>query len=150
MFPMGLCGSAWFRQPPTCVMAQERGCLNIGQPGWLAPMWMKRHHGDVPFERYADDAVCHCRSQARAQMLIDQLRERFAQCGLELHPQKTRVVFCKDSNRRGDYPDTMVLWATHKFKRLRGRRRRASHWLARIVRRNPQLFAHWPLLWEQA
>ena len=113
-------------------------------------MWMRRHHGDVPFERYADDAVCHCRSQARAQSLIGQLRERFVQCGLELHPQKTRVVFCKDSNRRGDYPDTMVLWATHKFKRLRGRRRRASHWLARIARRNPQLFAHWPLLWEQA
>ena len=44
----------------------------------------------------------------------------------------------------------LVLWATHKFKRLRGRRRRASHWLAQIARRSPQLFAHWPLLWGQA
>ena len=69
-------------------------------------MWMQHHHGDVPFERYADDAVSHCHSQVCAQSLIDQLRERFAQCGLELHPQKTQVVFCKDSNRRGDYPDT--------------------------------------------
>ena len=58
--------------------------------------WMQRHHEDIPFERYADDAVCHCHSLARARMLVDQLRDRFAQCGLELHPQKTRVVYCKD------------------------------------------------------
>src|SRR5260370_202079 len=68
--------------------------------------WMQQHHEDIPFERYADDAVCHCHSLARAQMLGDQLRDRFAQCGLELHPQKTRVVYCKDADRRGDYPDT--------------------------------------------
>jgi len=201
--------------------------------------WMQRQHGDVPFERYADDAVCHCRSQAQAQALIEQLRERFGQCGLELHPQKTRVVYCKDANRQGDYPETsfdflgftfrprlsmnrhgnafvsfspavsakaaksirqevrswrlqlrsdkaltdlahmfnatirgwvnyygafcksalyptlqqidrkLVLWATRKHKRLRGHRRRARHWLARIARQYTQLFAHWPLLWGQ-
>jgi len=60
----------------------------------------------VVMERYADDAVCHCHSQARAQALIEQLRARFAQCGLELHPQKTRVVYCKGADRRGSYPDT--------------------------------------------
>ncbi|MCX4177850.1 MULTISPECIES: group II intron maturase-specific domain-containing protein [Paraburkholderia] len=44
----------------------------------------------------------------------------------------------------------LVLWATRKFKRLRGHRRRASHWLERIARKHTRLFAHWPLLWGQA
>jgi len=68
--------------------------------------WMQRHYGDIPFERYADDGVCHCRSQAQAQMLMEQLRMRFEQCGLELHPQKTRIIYCKDADRRGNYPVT--------------------------------------------
>ena len=44
----------------------------------------------------------------------------------------------------------LVLWATRKYKRLRGHRRRAAHWLARIARKQPGLFAHWRLLWGQA
>ena len=53
-------------------------------------------------------AQTHRHKQARAQLLIDQLRERFAQCGLELHPKKTKVVYCKDSNRT-----SFVSLATH-------------------------------------
>jgi len=68
--------------------------------------WMQRENADVPFERYADDAVCHCRSQSQAQALISDLGRRFAQCGLELHPLKTRVVYCKDADRRGNYTET--------------------------------------------
>lgn len=103
------------QMPDGTVQQRSRG---TPQGGVISPLlanlflhyafdiWMRRHHGAVPFERYADDVVCHCHSRARAQTLIDQLRERFAQCGLELHPQKTRVVYCKDADRRGDYPDT--------------------------------------------
>ena len=51
--------------------------------------WMQREHVDVPFERYADDAVCHCHSQSQAQALVSDLGRRFAQCGLELHLSPT-------------------------------------------------------------
>jgi len=56
----------------------------------------------IPFERYADDAICHCRSAARA--LWSALGHRLAACKLVLHPVKTKVVYCKEVNRRGDFP----------------------------------------------
>ncbi|MCG5514493.1 group II intron reverse transcriptase/maturase [Ectothiorhodospira shaposhnikovii] len=198
--------------------------------------WMLRNFPGIPFERYADDGVCHCRSKAQAEYLRNALERRFAECGLELHPQKTRIVYCKDDDRRQEYPVTsfdflgytfrprrsknrfgkyfvnfspavsnkaakairqevrgwklplrsdkalgdlaamfnakirgwlnyygafyksalyptlqhidrkLALWATRKFKRLRRHRRRAAHWLLRVVRRQPWLFAHWRLL----
>jgi len=61
--------------------------------------WMQREYPDIPFERYADDAICHCRSEAQAQRLRQALAQRFADCGLRLHPQKTKVIYCKDTNR---------------------------------------------------
>jgi group II intron reverse transcriptase/maturase len=64
--------------------------------------WMRRHHPEVPFERYADDMICHCDSQEQAQALRAELEQRLGQCGLELHPQKTRVVYCADANRQAD------------------------------------------------
>jgi len=68
--------------------------------------WMQRHFPSIPFERYADDVVCHCRNRVEAESLLENLRERFAACGLELHPSKTQVVYCKDNKRRGEYPTT--------------------------------------------
>lgn len=62
--------------------------------------WMKRHHPEVPFERYADDIICHCDSQAQAEELKAELQRRLAECGLQLHPDKTRIVYCADSHRR--------------------------------------------------
>ncbi len=66
--------------------------------------WMRREHPDIPFERYADDAICHCRTRQEAERLKAKLERRLADCHLTLHPEKTRVVYCKDSNRRGSYP----------------------------------------------
>jgi group II intron reverse transcriptase/maturase len=66
--------------------------------------WMARHYPDIPFERYADDIICHCVSEEQARALKDALAQRFAQCRLALHPHKTRIVYCKDANRRGSYP----------------------------------------------
>jgi group II intron reverse transcriptase/maturase len=66
--------------------------------------WMDREFPDIPFERYADDAICHCRSEAQALELHQALKQRFAECFLQLHPQKTRIVYCKDANRTGTYP----------------------------------------------
>jgi RNA-directed DNA polymerase len=67
-------------------------------------MWMERKFPACPFERYADDAIIHCDSENQARQLLDMLQQRFAECKLELHPQKTKIVYCKDANRQGDYP----------------------------------------------
>ena len=66
-------------------------------------MWMARRCPHIPFERYADDAICHCKSAEEAQVLYA-LADRFAACKLVLHPEKTKIVYCKDANRRGDFP----------------------------------------------
>jgi RNA-directed DNA polymerase len=68
-------------------------------------MWMMRTFPHIPFERYADDAICHCRSAEEARALWSAIVDRFAACKLVLHPQKTKIVYCKDVNRRGDFPD---------------------------------------------
>ena len=65
--------------------------------------WMQRHRPNIPFERYADDIVCHCRSEEEAQSLLNDLQERLTECKLQLHPVKTQVVYCKDGKRRGIY-----------------------------------------------
>jgi len=64
--------------------------------------WMERHFPANPFARYADDGVVHCRSEAQARHLKARLDERFGECGLELHPRKTRVVCCNVRRPRGD------------------------------------------------
>jgi group II intron reverse transcriptase/maturase len=68
-------------------------------------MWMAREFPHIPFERYADDAICHCRTEAEACALRQALASRMADCKLMLHPEKTKIVNCKDANRRGDFPD---------------------------------------------
>ena len=60
---------------------------------WAFDMWMAREFPDCPFERFADDAVIHCKSQARARQVLAALEERMAEVGLRLHPDKTRIVF---------------------------------------------------------
>ena len=66
-------------------------------------MWMARSFPHIPFERYADDAICHC-SVEEVRELWRALADRFAACKLVLHPEKTKIVYCKDANRRGDFP----------------------------------------------
>jgi RNA-directed DNA polymerase len=66
--------------------------------------WMQKTHPHCPFARYADDAVVHCRSQAEAESLLAEISQRLGQCKLLMHPDKSKVVYCKDSNRRKEYP----------------------------------------------
>jgi len=63
--------------------------------------WLTRHHPTVPFCRYADDGILHCKTEAQALEMRERLSSRLKGCGLELHPEKTRIVYCKDANRRG-------------------------------------------------
>jgi RNA-directed DNA polymerase len=67
-------------------------------------MWMARNYPHIPFERYADGAICHCQSAKEARALWSALADRLAVCKLVLHPGKTKIVYCKDANRRGDFP----------------------------------------------
>ncbi|MEH6679907.1 MAG: group II intron reverse transcriptase/maturase [Sediminicola sp.] len=63
--------------------------------------WLERNHPECKFERYADDAIIHCSSEHKAKEVKAQLEARMQECGLELHPEKTKIVYCKDSNRKG-------------------------------------------------
>src|SRR5690606_6069065 len=65
--------------------------------------WMKRHFPEVKFERFADDSLVHCRSYKQAEKALGAIRDRLKACGLELHPEKTKIVYCKDVDRRGSY-----------------------------------------------
>jgi len=70
---------------------------------YVFDVWLKRAMPGVPFERYADDIVCHCRTEREALALRQVLDARFSECGLVLHPEKTKLVYCKDTNRKRDY-----------------------------------------------
>ena len=95
--------------PDGTVQQRQRG---TPQGGVISPLlanlflhyafdeWMKRHHSGVPFERYADDIICHCDSRAQAQELREQLELRLGQYGLQLHPETTKIVYCADENRK--------------------------------------------------
>jgi len=62
--------------------------------------WMSIHYPQVPFERYADDTICHCRTKGEAERMKVIIRERLAECKLQLNESKTRIVYCKDSTRK--------------------------------------------------
>lgn len=198
--------------------------------------WMRRTWPTVAFERFADDAVVHCQSKGQAESVLVAIRDRLGQCGLELHPTKTRIVYCKDGDRPGTHEyesfdflgyafqprraknrwgkffvsflpaisaksarsiraqirgwklastrnnqtledlaqvinpvvrgwmnyygrfyrsrcvlvlrylnGALAAWARRKYRRFRRRERASIHWLGRIARRDPRLFALWQL-----
>ena len=90
-------------------------------------MWMAREFPHIPFERYADDAICHCKSAEEARALWSALADRFAACKLALHPEKTKIVYCKDVNRRGNFPAISFDFLGFQF------RARKTMWQRRAV-----------------
>ncbi len=68
--------------------------------------WMKREHPNIPFERYADDILPHCKTEKQARFIRDKIEHQLKRCKLELHPEKTRLVYCKDELRDQEFPDT--------------------------------------------
>lgn len=78
--------------------------------------WMVREFPDVQFERYVDDAVVHCEDQQQAHMLWEAIDQRMQEVGLRLHPDKTRVVYCKDSNRRDVYSQVSFTFLGYTFR----------------------------------
>jgi RNA-directed DNA polymerase len=79
--------------------------------------WLEREFPAVEFERYADDAVVHCATEQQARRVLAALEERMAEVGLQLHPDKTRIVYCKDRNRRRkDCADTSFTFLGYTFR----------------------------------
>ncbi len=197
--------------------------------------WMEKNFPHTPICRYADDGLAHCHSEKEAETLKALLAERLLECGLEMHPEKTKIVYCKDDDRKEEHPVTsfdflgytyrprrsknrwgkffinfspamsakagkairkevrrwklhlrsdktlpdlarmfraqlqgwinyygrfyksamyptlrhvnrkLTLWATRKYKKLKGHRRRAEHRLGEIAMKFPNLFPHWKL-----
>jgi RNA-directed DNA polymerase len=199
-------------------------------------LWIARTFPELAWCRYADDGLVHCRVEHEAERVKAALQERLAECHLEMHPTKTRIVYCRDDKRRGKYPNvqfdflgycfrprlvkrmrddilfcgfnpavspaalksmrakiwelgirrrsnwslaeiahrinpllrgwinyygrhapsalapllryvnqTLVAWATRKFKHFRAHKVRASHFLQRLSKQSAALFAHWQL-----
>lgn len=78
--------------------------------------WMVKNHPGKPWARYADDGVIHCRTRAEAEELLAQLGARFLECKLELHPEKTKIVYCKDDKRRGTHSETKFDFLGYTFR----------------------------------
>jgi RNA-directed DNA polymerase len=78
--------------------------------------WMAREFPGCPFERFADDAIVHCRSRHEAEVVLARLTKRMSEVGLRLHPDKTRIVYCKDSNRRGEHEHISFTFLGYAFR----------------------------------
>jgi len=79
-------------------------------------LWMERTHPDLPWCRYADDGLVHCRNEQEAQALKSELQTRLAECNLEMHPTKTKIVYCKDKKRKGRYPNVKFDFLGYCFR----------------------------------
>ena len=77
--------------------------------------WMDRNAPEDPFARYADDVVVHCRTLKEAEEILVRLGQRFKECKLELHPDKTRIVYCKDDRRSGKHTETKLDFLGYTF-----------------------------------
>lgn len=78
--------------------------------------FMSKEFPSIPFERYADDGVTHCVSLKQAKYLIRKLQERFEKFGLELNLTKTKIVYCKDDDRKGEYENISFDFLGYTFK----------------------------------
>jgi RNA-directed DNA polymerase len=119
----------WLKVPAQ----QEDGTLhdrNKGTPqgGVISPLlanlylhyafdeWMQENYPTIPFERYADDIILHCRSEKQAHWIKARIKERLAEFKLELHPKKTKIVYCKDGKRKGNYDNEKFDFLGFEFR----------------------------------
>ena len=81
-------------------------------------VWMVRTNPHAPFERYADDAIIHCKTESEAVEILIKLRQRMKECKLELHPEKTKIIYCKDKDRQKEYQVTEFDFLGYTFRRI--------------------------------
>jgi len=111
--------------PDGTIVAREKGTPQ-GSP--ISPIlanlvmhyafdkWMDREFPGCPFERYADDVIAHCDTEEQARHLRAAVAERLGALGLELHPVKTKIVYCKDANRPGNFEHTSFDFLGYTFR----------------------------------
>jgi len=78
--------------------------------------WLEQTHPTVSYVRYADDAILHCRNKAQAEEVLETLKERMQSCGLELHPEKTKLVYCKDYRRQENHETVKFDFLGYSFQ----------------------------------
>jgi RNA-directed DNA polymerase len=91
--------------------------------------WLAANYPQVPFERYADDVIAHCRTERQAQEIRKAIAERLRTCGLELHPEKTKIVYCKDDFRKGTYPSEKFDFLGYTFQPRKSRNRKGRFFI---------------------
>jgi RNA-directed DNA polymerase len=127
------------RQADGTLVARDRG---TPQGSAISPLlanlfmhyafdaWMAREFPGVRFERYCDDAVVHCASERQARQVRDAIAGRLAEVGLELHPDKTRIVYCKDDDRRDDHEVTSFVFLGYEFRPRLAKSKYGKHFVS--------------------
>ncbi len=132
----------WLKAPVQLMNGEvEERTMGTPQGGVISPLlanlflhyafdyWMQGNYPLNPFERYADDIVAHCCTEAEAMQLKTEIAKRMEQCGLELHPEKTKIVYCKDANRKGNYPIQSFDFLGFCFRPRLSRNRRGQYFV---------------------
>ncbi len=78
--------------------------------------WLEKTHPTVKYVRYADDAIVHCKSKSQADYVLRNLNKRMTACGLELHPEKTKLVYCRDYRRQGKHETVKFDFLGYSFQ----------------------------------
>jgi RNA-directed DNA polymerase len=91
--------------------------------------WMQREHPYIRFERYCDDVVVHCTSEQQAKDVLNAIVARLARCRLELNAEKTRLVYCKDADRRGSYEHERFDFLGYTFRPRLSKNRHGKHFV---------------------
>ncbi len=78
--------------------------------------WMRVNHPSTPFARYADDIIVHCHTEAQARVMLRVIERRLARCKLQLHPEKTKIVYCKDAKRPGSHEHESFNFLGYSFR----------------------------------
>jgi RNA-directed DNA polymerase len=92
--------------------------------------WLRRNFPHIQFERYADDAVLHCVSLSQAEYVLEAIGSRMAEFGLELHPEKTQIVYCKDDDRTGEFMNEKFDFLGYTFRPRRARNRHGKFFVS--------------------
>jgi RNA-directed DNA polymerase len=100
--------------------------------------WITDNYPQNPWERYADDGVIHCRTRKEAETLLEKLKERMLACKLEIHPDKTRIVYCKDANRNEDWKQTSFTFLGYEFRPRVVKNRKGEYFIGFTPAVSPQ------------